>query len=392
MNDAADQRLIQAVQAEDEVAVGQALADGADPNVAIGRFRGSVMAEAARSGRLKIVQLLMDAGARIGPADTYTASPLRAAVLEAHVKVVQYLVAHGALAAEPATRSSVLTEAVSHTRFRPRPAALATLRVLLEAGAAPGPGDEAALITAVMGPVAPAVLRLLLAHGADADQRRSDETPAIVIAARRGDHAAVDVLLQAGADVEAHDRQGRTALMHAVERNERRVVAALLLAGAAIDTVSADGMTALRLARGWQRQNIEFMLGERHAGLDDVPIIRTVVRLTPTRVRLVGDPRMLHLLASVIDIALDDLGQDEWEIRTGTDAGTARAVAVRLREDIVQAPNASWYQLDLTADELATARSALVELAYGTTRSMPPGTSQLAITDLLEELNRQLSR
>lgn len=202
----------------------------------------------------------------------------------------------------------------------------------------------------------------------------------------------MDVLLQAGADVEACDRRGRTALMHAVERNERRVVAVLLLAGAATDTVSADGMTALRLARGWQRQNIEFMLGQRHAGLDDVPIIRTVVRLTPTRVRLAGDPHMFHLLASVIDIALDDLGDDEWECRTGTDAETARAVTVQLHEDVVKATNASWYQLDLTADELAAARSALVELAYGTTRSMPPGTSRLAIIDLLEELNRQLSR
>lgn len=172
MNDTADHRLIQAVQAGDDVAVGQALADSADPNVSVGRFRGSVMAEAAHGGRLKILRLLMDAGARVGPADPWTASPLRAAVLEAHVKVVQYLVAHGALAAEPATRSSVLTEAVSNTRFHPSPAALATLRVLLAAGAAPGPSDEAPLITAVMGPVAPPALRLLLAHGADADQRR----------------------------------------------------------------------------------------------------------------------------------------------------------------------------------------------------------------------------
>lgn len=40
MNSADDQRLIEAVQARDETAVGQALADGADPNVTVGRFRG----------------------------------------------------------------------------------------------------------------------------------------------------------------------------------------------------------------------------------------------------------------------------------------------------------------------------------------------------------------
>jgi ankyrin repeat protein len=286
MNHAADQRLVESVQAGDEVAARHALADGADPNITAGRFRGSVLAEAARSGRPGIVGLLVNAGARVGPADPYTASPLRAAVIEAHADVVQFLVSHGALAADPATRSSVLTEAVSYAAFRPTPAALATLQALLEAGAAPGPSEEAPLITAVMKRVAPAVLRLLLAYGADADQQRSDATPAIVVAARRGDHAAMDVLLQAGADVDAHDGQGRTALMHAVERNERRVVAALLLAGAAIDAVSADGMTALQLARGWQRQNIQFMLGERHVGLDNVPIARTVLRVVPTGVQL----------------------------------------------------------------------------------------------------------
>ncbi|MEU4681344.1 ankyrin repeat domain-containing protein [Micromonospora sp. NPDC023737] len=173
--------------------------------------------------------------------------------------------------------------------------------------------------------VAPAVLRLLLAYAADANQQHSDATPAIVVAARRGDHAAADVLLEADADVNARDRQGRTALMHAVDRNERRVIATLLLAGAAIDTVSADDMTALQLARGWQRQNIQFMLGERHAGLDDVPIVRTALRVGASDVRLAGDPQMLHLLADVIDVALRDLGDDEWNTRTGTDTEVARA-------------------------------------------------------------------
>ncbi|MFI1195340.1 ankyrin repeat domain-containing protein [Micromonospora sp. NPDC020750] len=392
MNEAADQRLIDAVQAGDEVAVGQALADGADPNVPVGRFRGSVLAEAARSGRRGIVGMLVNAGARIGPADPYTASPLRAAVLEAHTEVVLLLIAHGALTAEPATGPSVLTQALSHTAFRPTPTALATLRVVLEAGPTPVPNEEAPLITAVTRPVAPAVLRLLLAYGADANQQRSDATPAIVVAARRGDHAAADVLLEAGADVNARDGQGRTALMHAVERNERRVIATLLLAGAAIDTVSADDMTALQLACGWQHQNIQFMLGERHAGLDDVPIVRTALRVAASDVRLAGDAQMLHLLADVIDIALVDLGDDEWNTRTGTDAEVARAFAVRLRNDVVPAVHASWHQLHATAAELAAARSALVELAYGTTRIMPAAASRLEITDMLEELNRQLGR
>jgi hypothetical protein len=116
------------------------------------------------------------------------------------------------------------------------------------------------------------------------------------------------------------------------------------------------------------------------------------VRLVPTGVRLAGDPRLLQLVASVIDIALDDLGDDEWRTRTGTTAEAARGFAERLRDDIVPAATGSWHELDATTDEFAAARAALVELAYGTTLIMPDGTSRLEIVDLLEELNRQLGR
>jgi hypothetical protein len=63
-----------------------------------------------------------------------------------------------------------------------------------------------------------------------------------------------------------------------------------------------------------------------------------------------------------------------------------------LRTDLAPAATASWHELAATTDEFATARAALVELAYGTTRVTPDGTSRLEIVDLLEELNRQLGR
>jgi hypothetical protein len=221
------------------------------------------------------------------------------------------------------------------------------------------------------------VLRILLDHGADANQRRSDATPVLVLAARRGDHAAVDVLLEAGADVDASDGLGRTGLMHAVERNERAVAAVLLHAGADIDIVSTDGMTALDLARGWQRQNLQFMLGERTVGLDDVPITRTVMQLHPTGQQLRGDSTTFLLWARVIERAVEDPGADEWRIRTGTLAEEALNFASRLCHHPQPAAGASWHVLDCTSAELATARAALGELAYGTTkidagRDQPP--------------------
>lgn len=387
-----DERLIEAVKAGDFSAVTLALGSGADPNVTLDRTRRSVLAEAASLGLPEIVRRLLEAGAEVEPTDPYALSPVRAAVLQARFDVVQCLIAYGALSRRVAAGRSILAEAVSHCVFHPTPAALETLRVLLRERAVPGTDEQTPLITAVMKSAPPAVLRLLLDHGADPDQRRTDETPAIVLAARLGDHAAVDVLLQAGCDVEACDAQGRTALMHAVERGEQRTVGVLLLAGATTDAVSADGMTALKLARGWQRQNLEFMLGQNRAGLDDVPITRTAVRLSSSAVRIAGDPQMLRLMASVIDIAIDDLGEDEWRVRTGTDAEAALAFARRLGEGGQPVSGASWYQLVATADELNTARAALVELAYGTTQATPEGISRLQIVDLLEELKRQMMR
>ncbi|MGW5666443.1 hypothetical protein [Micromonospora sp. NPDC003776] len=133
----------------------------------------------------------------------------------------------------------------------------------------------------------------------------------------------------------------------------------------------------MKLAKGWQRQNIQFMLGERRVGLDNVPIARTVIRLNPTGYQ--------------IERAVDVLGDDEWNIRTGTSSEEALGFAGRLRSQPEPASGASWHILNVTSDEFATARAALLELADGT-RSVPDGMSPDEITDLFQELERQLGR
>lgn len=270
--------------------------------------------------------------------------------------------------------------------YRPSPASLEALTTSLDRGDASAAG--ALLIRAVESRAAPAVLRAVLAHGATAGVRRSDGTPAIVLAARRRDHAAVDVLLAAGAEADARDPGGRTALMHAVERGATQVVAVLLLAGASPDAVSDDGMTPRLLARGEQWQNLQFRMGERHAGRDDVPIVRTTGRLVRTGLRVTGDPWLFEVLAGAITVAVDDLGDSEWEARTGVEAHEARVFAARLRAEVVKAPGASWHQLDATADEWATARQAVAELALGDGGGIPPGVTRLQLKDLLAELDR----
>lgn len=180
--------------------------------------------------------------------------------------------------------------------------------------------------------------------------------------------------------------------MHAVERDEQAVVIALRTAGADIDMASADGTTALELARGWQRQAIQFMLGEHTVGLDSVPIHRTIVRLNPTSYRLEGDPGMFRLWAQVIEGAVGRLGYDEWETRTAIGAEEALGIARRLRNDFEAASGASWHSLDVTAKELGAVRGALLELAYSPARAKSPEISHEELTDLLSDLQCQLGR
>lgn len=178
--------------------------------------------------------------------------------------------------------------------------------------------------------------------------------------------------------------------MYAVERNEGTAAGVLLLGGADQDRVSPDGMTALRLAQGWQWQNIQFALGETSVGMDNVPIAPTLLRLIPGGFRLQADPAMFRLLASIIDVVVADL-DEEWKERTSCSTEAALTFAARLRSDPDPAPNASWHVVTASRDELTILRSALFEVAYGTTRVLPDGINRPDAQDLAEDIFRQLN-
>ncbi|MEU8664597.1 ankyrin repeat domain-containing protein [Actinoplanes philippinensis] len=378
-----DALLVAAVRADDPAAVAHALEGGADPDAAAGRFTVTVLSEAASAGRLEIVRLLVEAGASLRARNARYRSPLLSAVAGGHLDVIRLLVDHGALDVDSNDRGSPLAAAIAATRHRPRTAALEVLRYLLELGAESAPGEEDPIVQAVLGSVAPAVLRTLLGHGADANARRSDGTPALILAARRGDHAAVDTLLTAGADPDAVDSHGHTALMHAIERNAQAVSTALLLAG-------AGRAGALDVARGWQRQNVQFQLGEMSVGLDDVPTARTAVRLHPTGYELRGDPADLRRWGQLLACAAQELGDDEWDTRTGTPYALATTVARRLAGQTVKSRTASWHHIELTRTELVAVRQGLVELAYAVRVTLPEGLGQDYVRDALDELDAQL--
>lgn len=277
-------------------------------------------------------------------------------------------------------------EAVASTRHLPKPEAVETVRLLLDAGATVRPEDDPAVVLAVASGSPSVVLRLLLERGADPNATRSDGVPAIVIAAMRRDARLVDELLAAGAEVDAADAGGRTALMHAVERGANGIVVSLLCAGANKDRKAVDGSSAHTLALAWGRQNIRFMMGEQTVGREVLDAPRTVVYQRVGVVQLLGDRRGLDRLAMLVDHAMDELGDDEFETLVGGSADEARRVANRLRYAHQDQPMSHGLrQVDITRDEQSLIRGALLNLAYGPAMEMPAGMTRVQMADIYED-------
>ena len=78
-------------------------------------------------------------------------------------------------------------------------------------------------------------VRLLLALGADVNQRDSNGRTALMVAVTFGDGEMVRHLLAAGADVNLPNSDGHTPLLHAVVMNHRDIVRQLLTSSADID-------------------------------------------------------------------------------------------------------------------------------------------------------------
>ena len=82
-----------------------------------------------------------------------------------------------------------------------------------------------------------------------------------MLAAFRGNTAAVINLLERGADVNARDGDGDTALMFAAHRGHGLVVALLLQYGANVYARARNGWTAKKAAQSGLHEHIADMFG-----------------------------------------------------------------------------------------------------------------------------------
>jgi len=89
----------------------------------------------------------------------------------------------------------------------------------------------------------PEVVRILLTHGADPDDRDVEGTSCLELAAQMDRADLLQMLIEAGADVDAQNRSGETALFSC--SRSPRCAEALARAGADLDLQSRGGATAL---------------------------------------------------------------------------------------------------------------------------------------------------
>ncbi|MEW6351666.1 MAG: ankyrin repeat domain-containing protein [Thermodesulfobacteriota bacterium] len=199
---------------------------------------------AALTGDTQELQRFIDAGADVNARDGQGWTPLMNAAQKGHVEAVKLLLDKGANpAAERCGRSAAVEAVVSGGS--PEIVALLVDRGL---GVVPNSGTQQwPLLASACKWGRVEAVKLLLAKGAEVNQRGPGGTSPLMVACSEGQTEAAKVLLDNGADVNQRDAEGRTALISATLRGELEAVKLLLGNGADVHAVDKQGRSALRL-------------------------------------------------------------------------------------------------------------------------------------------------
>ena len=197
------------------VMVRRLLQAGAHPNVALLLGETPLMA-ASHSGNPDVVAQLIEKGASVNARGARGQTALMWAVSEQHPGVVQVLLSHGA---DIQARSDVLSQMMAAP-----PHGKPEYNRMIPFG-----GETALVFAARVGDLASA--KLLLAAGANVNDKDAWGVSAMVLAAHSGFTEMVEYLLDQGADANAIG-PGFTALHEAIMRRDVTMVKALLDHGA----------------------------------------------------------------------------------------------------------------------------------------------------------------
>ncbi|XP_030047623.1 ankyrin repeat domain-containing protein 50 [Microcaecilia unicolor] len=256
----------QALEREDSIRT--LLDNGASVNQTDSNGR-TLLANAAYSGNLDVVNLLISRGSDLEIEDAHGQTSLTLAARQGHTKVVNCLIGCGSNINHTdhdgwtALRSAAWgghTEVVS---------------ALLYAGAKVDCADadsRTALRAAAWGGHEDIVLNLLQ-HGAEVNKADNEGRTALIAAAYMGHREIVEHLLDHGAEVNHEDVDGRTALSVAAlcvpaSKGHASVVSLLVDRGAEVDHCDKDGMTPLLVAAYEGHVDVVDLLLEGGADVD----------------------------------------------------------------------------------------------------------------------------
>ncbi len=216
-----------AIESADIRAVGALIEDGAaaDTPIVYGEFSTTPLIKAADGGKLAIVKLLLEKGAKVNARSTDGQTALMAAVMRGFDDVVEVLLAAGAdVKARDARGNSAFGIAVFGAK-------LEIAELLLARGGDPNEADPSNGITPLLGAASTGgeeTLRWLVAKGAKVNKITQLEyggTTALTTAARVGNAENVRVLLDLGADPRLKMKSGATALSNAQESGDAETIA-----------------------------------------------------------------------------------------------------------------------------------------------------------------------
>lgn len=243
--EADDQRLIEAVKAENAGTVRALLERGADARAAQ-PDGATALHWASYRNAVDLADLLIEAGSDADARNDYGVTPLALACENGAAAMVRRLLDAGADANVPrATGETPLMTCA-------RTGSLAAVEALLARGADPDPAESWRGQTALMwaaGEGHASVAGALAAYGADVRGRSAAGFTPLLIAARRDEPALAQILLDAGAGVNEETPDGLTPLLVATVRGHTALAIRLLEQGAD-PNAGGNGYTPLHWAAG----------------------------------------------------------------------------------------------------------------------------------------------
>ncbi|HZO91036.1 MAG TPA: ankyrin repeat domain-containing protein [Chthonomonadaceae bacterium] len=127
------------------------------------------------------------------------------------------------------------------------------LRSLFERSKPPWPNNDKTMLMLAASKDDAAIVKDLLAHGADVNIKLSNGNTVLLLAAPRADADIINALLDHGADLRVRNRDGLTPLLLAAEQGNTGAVRALLDHGANINETGKNNETPLLLAARGKR-------------------------------------------------------------------------------------------------------------------------------------------